>query len=85
MDHDEFVEELMTNIDEAWGLSYVRALEQRLTMLGGTLAPFDGGQTMARADFIRAAEKHVTTDDVDDWNDMVDAWNRYIQVRQAAE
>lgn len=25
--------------------------------------------------FVRAAAKHVTTDDVDEWNDMVDAWD----------
>lgn len=95
MDHDAFVEALMTNISEDWGagegsaesivIDYVRALEKRLEVLGGNLAPHDGGQTAALGTFYSVARLHVLSDSVDDWNGLVDAWNAYVRIKAEAE
>lgn len=92
---DQLIEEIMSNMSEAWGASegsaesividYVRALEKRVVALGGHLEPHDGGQTEARGAFIRAAERHAQTDDVNSWNAMSDAWNSYQRIKADAE
>jgi hypothetical protein len=95
MGHDEFIDMLQANIPEEWEasedsaesivLDYVHALEQRVKALGGNTAAHDGGQHAALGEFYAIARKNVTTDDVNDWNDMVDAWERYKRIRAEAE
>lgn len=90
--HDGLIEDLQRNIPQEWEASegsaesivvdYVRELERRVMALGGDLGAYDG-ITNARARFNAAAAKHVTTDDVDDWNDMVEAWDAYQRTVEA--
>lgn len=101
MDHDEFVEALMTNISEDWGasegsaesivLDYVRALEKAVDLLGGHRGAYDGGQTPALGEFYRAARKQAATH-VTNWDaftaactETADAWDAYVQVKADAE
>lgn len=90
--HDDLIEELQRNIPQEWEASegsaesivvdYVREIERRVKALGGDLQRY-AGVTDARARFNVAAAKHVTTDNVDDWNDTVEAWDTYVRTMEA--
>jgi hypothetical protein len=100
-EHDDFIDELQRNIPQEWEASegsaesividYVRALEKRVTALGGHLNPYDGGQTQALGEFYRAARKqaaiHVTNWDAFTaaCNETADAWDAYVQIKAEAE
>lgn len=88
---ENLIEQIMRGMPESWDgddapehlvVTYVRELERRVTALGGNLEQF-AGITDTRARFNAAAAKHVTTEDVDDWNNMVDAWNAYVDAEAA--
>lgn len=88
---DDLINRVMSGMPESWDgdsapeslvVEYVRELERRVTALGGNLERYEG-ITDARARFNRIAAKHVTTDSVDDWNDMVDAWDDYEKLVKA--
>ncbi|WP_045740762.1 hypothetical protein [Actinoplanes rectilineatus] len=87
----KLIDDLMSGMPESWDsdyapahlvVAYVRELERRVTALGGNLEWYPG-TTDARAKFVTAAAKHVTTEGVDEWNDMVDAWNAYLRQIEA--
>ena len=92
---DDLIERLMANMGEDWEagegsaesilVDYVHALEQRVQALGGNTAAHDGGQHVALGEFYAAARKGVTVDDADDWDAMMDAWDRYVRIKAAAE
>ena len=88
---ESLITQLMQSMPASWGLdespesvvvSYVRELERRVVALGGDLE-HDGSVSDARARFNELAVKHATTEAVDDWNAMVDAWAVYVTTKEA--
>jgi hypothetical protein len=63
-------------------LEYVKHLEATVEELGGTLMPGRGVEMTLLGRFYSKAVKHVTTEDTDDWNNMIDAWNVYQHERE---
>lgn len=91
----ELIEQLMRDMPQEWEASegspesvvveYVRALEERVEALGGHRRPYDGGVHDALGTFYRDARKHVTTDDVNSWNEMVFTWDEFVRIEAEAE